>query len=70
LPKARNISPGKRAIIAELERDGHDIKQAHALLETLLESQALHDQHRGWLLRQLMGSSLRREAEGREARLI
>jgi hypothetical protein len=44
------------AVIADLERDGHDTTQARTLLETLLESQALHEQHRGWLLRQIMES--------------
>jgi uncharacterized protein YhaN len=58
----RQVAQGKdhiakqQAIIADLERDGHDTRQARTLLETLLESQALHEQHRGWLLRQIMES--------------
>jgi len=29
--------------------DGHGTAQARAWLDTFLESQALHEQHRGWL---------------------
>jgi len=58
----RQVAEGKEhiatqeAVIAELVRDGHDASQARALLDTLLESQALHEQHRGWLVRQLTES--------------
>lgn len=57
----RQIAQGRahidkqRAIIADLERDGHDTTQASALLETLLESQRLHERRRATILRQLKG---------------
>jgi hypothetical protein len=43
----------QRAIIADLERDGHDTGQASALLKTLLNIQALHEQRRDRALREL-----------------
>jgi hypothetical protein len=58
----RQVAQGKehiarqQAVIFQLARDGHDTAQAESLLEALLESQGLHEQHRGWLLRQLMES--------------
>jgi hypothetical protein len=51
----RQVAQGKdylakqEAVIAELARDGHGTAPARALPDTLLESQALHEQHRGWL---------------------
>ena len=51
----RQVAQGKdyiakqEAVIAGLARDGHGTAQARGLLDTLLESQAVHEQHRGWL---------------------
>jgi len=47
----------QKAIIAELKRDGHDIRKAEGLLQTLLDSQALHETHRRTILEQLLANS-------------
>ena len=55
----RHIAEGKarivkqRAIIADLERDGHDTTQAYALLRTFLKTQAGHEEHRKSILDEL-----------------
>ena len=43
----------QRAVIAELERDGHDTKTARELFATLMQSQELHIEHRDRLKREL-----------------
>ena len=43
----------QRTIIADLDRDGHDSRTANELLTALLRSQALHEQHRDRLKREL-----------------
>lgn len=40
----------QRALIAELDRAGHDTGQARAILDTLMETQVLHEQDREHLL--------------------
>ncbi len=55
----RHVAEGERhlarqeAIIAELDRDGHDATEALKLLATLRATQALHEQDLKRLLRQL-----------------
>jgi hypothetical protein len=41
----------QRALIDELDRAGHDTKTAWAILDTLTETQTLHEQDRDHLLR-------------------
>ncbi|MFL4978552.1 MAG: hypothetical protein ACJ8FV_08755 [Xanthobacteraceae bacterium] len=48
-PQGKDYIAKQEDVIAELARDGHGTAQARALLDNLLESQALHEQHRGWL---------------------
>jgi len=54
-----HIADGERHIlkqermVADLDEDGHDTKDALAILETLRETRALHIQRRDLLLRQL-----------------
>ena len=43
----------QKSIIAELERDGHDVALANRLLATLLETQAAHEEHRRTILGEL-----------------
>ena len=43
----------QEALIAELDRDGHDTSVARALLDGMRDSRALHIQHRGRLLKEL-----------------
>jgi len=43
----------QRAILAQFERGGQDTRAPRALLETLLQSQALHEEHRRRILQQL-----------------
>ena len=45
---ARHIERQRR-LIAELERDGHDVTAAKDLLAIYLQTQELHEQHRDWL---------------------
>jgi hypothetical protein len=52
-PKARSTSPRQKALIAELDRDGHDIQDARAILATMLETQQLHMEGPGRILREL-----------------
>src|SRR5215471_18386455 len=40
----------QRALIAELDRAGHDTEEARAILDTLMETQVLHEQDREHLL--------------------
>jgi hypothetical protein len=40
----------QRELIAELDRAGHDTEEARAILDSLMETQALHQQHRERLL--------------------
>jgi hypothetical protein len=42
-----------KALIAELDRDGHDIEDARAILATMLETQQLHMEGPGRILREL-----------------
>ncbi len=55
----RHVAEGERhlvrqeELIAELDRDGHDTKDARAILQTLRTSQALHLQDRDRILREL-----------------
>jgi hypothetical protein len=55
----QHISLGKQhiarqeSIIAELERDGHDVTVAKGLLATLLKTQAAHEEHRRTILAEL-----------------
>lgn len=57
----RHIAQGERHIaeqeqrIAELYRDGHDVADAEALLELLLETQDQHIAHRDRILKALEG---------------
>ena len=52
----RHIAEGKKhigrqmVIIAELERDGHDTATAKELLDTLEQTQQLHESHRQHVL--------------------
>ena len=41
----------QRALIAELDRAGHDIEEAQAILDSLMEAQVLHQQGCERLLR-------------------
>jgi len=43
----------QRAIVAELQTAGHDISEATDLLDTLLTSQNMHEQHRAKILKEL-----------------
>jgi len=43
----------QRAIIAQLESDGHDVSEAVDLLNTLLETQSMHEAHRETILSEL-----------------
>ncbi len=43
----------QEALIAELDRDGHDTSVARALLDSMRDTRALHIQHRGRLLKEL-----------------
>jgi hypothetical protein len=40
----------QRALIAELDRAGHDTEEARAILDSLMETQVLHEQDRERLL--------------------
>ena len=42
--EGHKIIQRQRHIIADLERDGHDATQAHALMNALLETQAAHEE--------------------------
>ena len=57
----------QRRVVAILERDGHDTAQARALLDTLLETQALHEDGVRRLVREL--ETLRARGPGRRAGL-
>jgi hypothetical protein len=41
------------SLVAGLSRDGHDMKEAEALLETLQQSLALAHEHRELILREI-----------------
>jgi hypothetical protein len=43
----------QEALIAELDRDGHDTTVARALLDTMRDMRVLHLQHRGRILTEL-----------------
>ena len=43
----------QRALIAELDRDGHDTADARAILATMLETQRLHVEDRDRILKEL-----------------
>ena len=43
----------QQALIAELERDGHDTEEAREVLATMLQSQAVHVQGRERIPREL-----------------
>jgi len=68
----RHIALGKQhlakqeAIIAELDRDGHDTTDALAILVTLRETRSLHVQDRDRILSEL-GSRLRPADQGGSA---
>lgn len=55
----RHIAEGRAhianqtALIAELERDGHDTASAKELLATLHQSQQMHEDHRALIVREL-----------------
>ena len=42
--EGHKIIQRQRHIIADLERDGHDATQAHALMNAFLETQAAHEE--------------------------
>lgn len=58
----RHVAEGRehinkqRQIIAELERDGHDTSTARELLETLEQSQRMHEEHRAHIKAELAGN--------------
>jgi hypothetical protein len=43
----------QRAIVAQLTADGHDVSEATALLNTLIQTEAMHEQHRKTILAEL-----------------
>ena len=43
----------QRALVAELDRDGHDTADARAILATMLETQRLHVEDRDRMLTEL-----------------
>jgi hypothetical protein len=43
----------QRPLIAELDRDGHDIADARTILATMLETQQLHVEDRDRMLKEL-----------------
>ena len=43
----------QRALVAELDRDGHDTADARAILATMLETQRLHVEDRDRILKEL-----------------
>jgi hypothetical protein len=51
------------ALIAELDRAGHDTEEARAILDTLMETQVLHQQDRERLLRLISQGEDRATAE-------
>jgi len=47
----------QQALIAELDRDGHDTRAAWTILATMLETQRLHVEDRDRILKELSSAS-------------
>jgi hypothetical protein len=57
-------------VVAELDRDGHDTREALALLATFRRIQAEHVAHRDFLLRKLGQPSRPQPGDGKPAKPV
>lgn len=56
--RCRELIATQQARIGRIEGSGHDVSRAGALLETLMQSLAVHEQHRSSIRNRLNGMSL------------